>query len=85
MTFNTGFSKSIFTSVTFWGAVVSVFAQAVPTIAAKLGVTSGNSLAIAGDITTAIGFIITVYGRFTANQTVTLTGGPSTPSSGTKG
>ena len=39
-------------------------------------------------ITAAVAFVVTVYGRFTAKQVVTLTGGPTPPATsltGTKG
>jgi hypothetical protein len=69
-------SKSIFSSVTFWGAITSLVAALCPVVFVKLGF---DAPTVAAYITSAIGFAITVYGRFTATQTVTLKGGePST-------
>lgn len=88
MAFDTGFSKSIFQSTTFWGAVMTALAMSFPTIFTKLNITTANTATIAQYIVQAIGFVITVYGRFTAKQVVTLTGGPmppAVPASGSKG
>jgi uncharacterized membrane protein len=88
MTFDTGFSKSVFASTTFWAAFIGAIAMLIPTIAGKVGVTSTNVPIIAQYIVQGLSFIGVVYGRFTAKQTVTLTGGPTPPASvvpGSKG
>lgn len=74
MAFEPGNVKSIFQSTTFWGSVITALAIAAPTFAAKLGITSANTAAIAQWIVGAAGTVITIYGRFTATQQVTLTG-----------
>jgi hypothetical protein len=79
--FNLVQAKSIFSSTTFWGAVVSLFGVLAPGIYAKLF--SGTAqTTIVTDIMTGIGFIMTIYGRFTAKQVVTLTGA-NPPAGGT--
>jgi hypothetical protein len=77
--FNLGFSKSIFQSVTFWGAVLTAIAMAVPALAAKFGLSSANAAVDAQYIVQGIGAVIVVIGRFTAKQVVTLSGGPVSP------
>jgi uncharacterized membrane protein YwaF len=84
MTFNVNQAKSIFQSTTFWGSIISLFAVAAPTIYTKL-FGSASQATVANDILLGIGFIVTVYGRFTAKQPVTLTGSPTSGISGTKG
>lgn len=69
-------SKSIFQSVTFWGSVTALVASLAPSVFVKLGYSPQT---VAADIVAGIGFIITVYGRFTAKQQVTLAGGIVTP------
>ena len=64
MTFNLDQAKSIFQSTTFWGAVLSLFSQFAPSIYMKLFGAAPQATIIA-DIMTGIGFIVTVYGRFT--------------------
>lgn len=74
-------NKSIFQSVTFWGAVITAGSGLFPAVAAKFGIT-GDAASIAAasaHIVTLIGFAVTVYGRFTAKTTVTLTGTPPAP------
>jgi|HubBroStandDraft_3_1064219.scaffolds.fasta_scaffold56843_4 hypothetical protein len=68
--------KSIFASTTFWGAVVSLIAVAFPAFFAALGVTTdaATQAAIAAHIVSGIGFMVTVYGRLTAKQPVSITG-----------
>ena len=78
MAFNVTEAKSIFQSTTFWGAVLSLFSQFAPHIYANL-FGGASQATIVGDIMTGIGFLVTVYGRFTAKQAVTLTGGPVKP------
>ena len=75
MALDTGFSKSIFQSVTFWGAALAAITMLFPTLFAKLGVTSDTTMVLAQHIVQGIGFVITVYGRFRASQPVTITGG----------
>ncbi len=65
--------KSIFQSVTFWGAVVSLFSQLAPHIYSNI-FGSDSQTAIVSGILTGVGFIVTVIGRFRAKTTVTLTG-----------
>jgi hypothetical protein len=74
-------SKSIFTSKTFWGAVISLLAQFVPHLFVMFGATSdaAGQAAVVGWAVTIIGFGWTVYGRFMANKPVTVTGGPMVP------
>lgn len=79
MTFNTAYAKSIFQSTTFWGSVVSLVSVLFPKFFSTLFGTASQT-AIVGDIMTGIGFVMTVYGRFTAKQVVTLAGGaPPSP------
>ena len=88
MTFNTGFSKSIFKSTTFWSAAIGALTMLFPTLAAKFGITTDSVANIAQHIVLGLSTIGVIYGRFTATQTVTLTGGaPPSPTamSGTKG
>jgi hypothetical protein len=69
-------SKSIFSSVTFWGAVTSLIAMVAPAVFVKLGYSPQT---VAAELTAIFGFVVTVYGRMTATQVVTLKGGPVTP------
>jgi hypothetical protein len=88
MTFDTGFSKSIFKSTTFWSGAVGAVAMLIPTVATKLGISSTNAPVIAQYIVQGLSFIGVVYGRFTAKQVVTVAGGPIPPAtvvSGSKG
>ncbi len=85
MGFNVTTAKSIFQSVTFWGAVLTAVALAFPTISAKLGLSSANTAVIAQYIVQGIGIIVTIYGRFTAKQLVTWTGGAVPPAPGSTG
>jgi hypothetical protein len=71
--------KSIFRSVTFWGAVLGVLTMAFPAFFTKLGVTDANSVAISQHIVDIIAFIVVVWGRLHASQVVTLTGNPPKP------
>lgn len=68
--------KSIFSSKTFWGAVVSLLAQFVPHLFTILGATAdaAGQASIVSWVVTVVGFILTVYGRVKANTAVTLTG-----------
>ncbi len=85
MTFNVTQAKSIFQSVTFWGAALTAFAIALPSISAKFGITTANTAVVAQYIVQAVGVVITIYGRFTAKQVVTLTGGALPPAAGSTG
>jgi hypothetical protein len=69
-------AKSIFQSLTFWGAITSLIAAMAPGVFTKLGY---DAPTVAAGIVTGVGFIITIYGRLTAKQAVTLTGGPVVP------
>jgi hypothetical protein len=73
-------SKSVFSSVTFWGSVTALVAALAPGVFVKLGY---DAPTVASYIVSAIGFGVTVYGRITATQAVTLTGGtPAAPLAG---
>lgn len=74
-------AKSIFQSTTFWGSVVSLGAQLAPHIYANIAGSASQTQVVA-TIVSVIGFGVTVYGRFTAKQVVTLTGKlPAVPGS----
>jgi predicted fused transcriptional regulator/phosphomethylpyrimidine kinase len=64
-------TKSIFASTTFWGSVVSLVAMLFPHIFANI---AGDypQTTVVSMIVAIIGFITTVYGRFTAVQPVSL-------------
>jgi hypothetical protein len=73
MPFNSTQAKTIFASTTFWGSVVSLLGVVAPHFLANL--TNGASQStVVSYIVAAVGFVVTVYGRFTAKQVVTLTG-----------
>ena len=65
-------TKSLFTSKTFWGAVITALSGAFPHFSSLLGITDVNS--VANNIVTGIGFLFTVYGRISATAPVTITG-----------
>lgn len=69
-------TKSLFTSVTFWGSVVSLLALFQPKLFVALGV---QPSAVAVYIQGAVGFGITAWGRLRATKAVTLTGKPKMP------
>lgn len=71
--FNLSQAKSIFQSTTFWGSIVALFAQLAPHVFTNLFGSASQTQVVAG-ILSVIGFGVTVYGRFTAKQVVTLTG-----------
>lgn len=75
MSFDPTQAKSIFTSVTFYGAVVSLVAQLAPHFYANI-VGSASQATVVATIVGVVGFIITVVGRFRAKQVVTFTGAP---------
>ena len=85
--FNLTQTKSILQSTTFWGAIIALLGTVAPHIYANLFGSASQTVVVSG-IVSVVGFIITVYGRFTAKQVVTLTGGPTPPAktaSGTEG
>jgi hypothetical protein len=71
--FNVVQAKSILQSTTFWGAVISLLSTLAPHVFANL-FGGASQTVIVSNIITGIGFIITVYGRFSAKQVVTWTG-----------
>lgn len=75
MPYTTVQAKSILTSTTFWGSIVSLVAMLFPHIFANIAGTYPQSTVVTM-IVAVVGFIITVYGRFTAVQPVALTAGP---------
>jgi uncharacterized membrane protein len=88
MTFDLIQAKSIFQSTTFWGAVVSLFFTFAPAVYGKLFGATTPQATIVSDILVGIGFLVTVWGRLTAKQVATFSGGPVPPGkvmSGTKG
>lgn len=69
-------AKSILTSKTFWGAAVMLAATYAPILFTHLGFSadaSTQSMAV-DKILSAVGFAITVYGRWVANKPVSLMG-----------
>jgi hypothetical protein len=80
--FNLTEAKSIFQSVTFWGSVLTALAIAIPSVSSKFGLTTATAATDAQYIVQAIGVAITIYGRFTAKQVVTVTGA-NPPAGGT--
>lgn len=63
--------KSIFKSLTFWGAVTTLVGQFAPKLMAAIGYDPG---VVAAYIVSGIGFVVTVIGRLRATQQVSLTG-----------
>jgi hypothetical protein len=66
--------KSIFQSKVFWGALVSLLASLFPHYFANKDTANLIDKAVL-----LAGFAFTIYGRFSANTRVTLTGAPPTP------
>lgn len=62
--------KSIFSSTTFWGAVVSLAATLVPGLLGIIGVgaDAAGQASLVAHIVQIVGFAVTVYGRLTATQ-----------------
>jgi hypothetical protein len=81
MAFNPQDAKSILQSTTFWGSIVSLAAMLAPHLYANIA-GSASQTAVVSTIVGIVGFVVTVYGRFTATQVVTLTGAPAAPSKG---
>jgi archaellum biogenesis protein FlaJ (TadC family) len=63
--------KSIFSSKTFWGAVIMLLSFFIPKLTDV-----GAQAAWVDQITMMAGFVLAIVGRFTAKKPVTLTGGP---------
>lgn len=78
MTFDPAQTKSILTSVTFWGAVMTFAFTLFPKISSAFGLTSSNAAVYAQYAGAAVGTLITIWGRLRAKQPVTLTGAPKT-------
>jgi hypothetical protein len=74
-------AKSIFTSVTFWGAIVALAATVVPSVFTLFGLGTGAvaQAAITAHIIQVIGFVITVYGRLTATKATYIVPPPLPP------
>jgi uncharacterized membrane protein len=68
-------NKSIFVSKTFWFAVLTALSGMFPSYAQLLGIHDVS--AVANNIVTGITMLLTIWGRFTATQVTTLSGGPS--------
>jgi hypothetical protein len=94
MSFDIQNAKSIFSSTTFWGSIVSLLALLAPHVYTNLAGNASQTVVVS-TIVGVVGFLVTVYGRFTAKQVVTLAGGPvssspsvplvNKPASGSKG
>lgn len=80
MAFTTVQAKSIFTSTTFYGAILALLSAIDPSLYAKLlsslGVNDPNL--IVAKIVGTIAFAVTVYGRWTATQPLALKSGLKT-------
>ena len=61
-------TKSILASKTFWGAAIALASTGLQ----AAGVT--DSSGYANDAATIIGSVLSIYGRFAATKTATLTG-----------
>lgn len=68
--------KSIFTSVTFWGALITMCAALFPTIFVAIGLDPNSSAIYAQKIVAGIGTAIAIWGRLRARQVATVTGAP---------
>lgn len=69
-----GESKSIFTSVTFWGLVIGIVSQ----VAMRYGyVVPGDTAGLANDLSGAAGAVLVLWGRIRATQPVRVFGPPS--------
>ena len=65
--------KSFLISVTLWGVLVSAFATFMPHIYSNIFGTTSQAQIVQGAMQ-AVGIVITIYGRFRATKTITLTG-----------
>lgn len=79
MAFGIAESKSILTSKTFYGALLGLTSVLFPSFYLHLMTAIGinDPSQIADKIIAVIGALLTIYGRFAANQPVTLTGTPA--------
>lgn len=79
MAFGIADSKSILTSKTFYGALLALTSVLFPSFYLHLMTAIGidDPSQIADKIVAVIGALLTIYGRFAANQPVTLTGSPA--------
>jgi hypothetical protein len=68
-------TKSIFTSVTFYGTVLMALGAISPKLYAALGITDPG--AAAQILVTLVGWGIAVYGRLRAKKLATITGKPA--------
>lgn len=71
-------AKSVFTSTTFYGALIGLLAAINPAVYAKIiglfGVADPN--AVAAKIVGILAFLLTLYGRWNATQPLALKSGP---------
>ena len=74
MAFDSTQVKSIFSSKTFYGAVIALLSVLFPHVYANLGITDANAAALVDKIVGGFGGILAIYGRFSATQSVSLTG-----------
>jgi hypothetical protein len=74
-------AKSIFTSVTFWGAIVSLVATVVPSAFSivGLGASASDQSVVVAHIVQIVGFGITVYGRLAATKATYIVPPPLPP------
>lgn len=63
-------SKSIFTSVTFWGAVLSFLIPVLTPTLQKYSVPVPDAASLAAKLVSFITFAVTIYGRLRATQPV---------------
>jgi hypothetical protein len=79
MAFGITDSKSILTSKTFYGALLSLSSVLFPSFYLHLMTAIGinDPAQIADKLVAVVGALYTIYGRFAATQPVTLTGAPA--------
>jgi hypothetical protein len=78
MAFDPAQTKSIVTSVTFWGAVLTALAAVFPGLFTKVfGATP--TATVAQDVVIGFTTLLTFWGRIRATQPVTITGAPAVP------
>lgn len=68
--------KSIFSSVTFWSATLSLLGAVAPKALPILGITPTNQDTVVSLLVAVVGWGGAVYGRMRASKAVTLTGKP---------